>query len=278
MGGRVSIIIPTHDRPLALARAAVSALRQTHNDIEVIVVDDGSEPPVDPERGGFADPRLIVLRNDRAMGGAAARNRGLAAATGRWVTFLDDDDALAPTMLVSALAAIDISHLPPPVAALTAVEVVDEAGASLNIRRAPTLTRGHILGLDPLPRGTSPFTKQSLVIRRDLLLSIGGFDETLGSRLHTELFLRLGPLCSLQGVADAGYLLTEHQGTRVSGDAAVRKRSFRQIVRKHRRLLWRKRKGFVQLVTWHANACRRKGMFGEYLKARLFARVIRMFA
>ena len=78
-----TIVIPTHDRPELLERAVASALAQTVRDLQVVVVDDGSAEPVRFER---PDPRLLVLRNPRALGASVARNLGLEVAAGRWVT------------------------------------------------------------------------------------------------------------------------------------------------------------------------------------------------
>ena len=73
-----SIVIPTHNRPDFLVRAIGSALAQTLPDVEVIVVDDGSQPPaVAP-----TDHRVRLIRLDENRGNAAARNAGLATARG----------------------------------------------------------------------------------------------------------------------------------------------------------------------------------------------------
>jgi glycosyltransferase involved in cell wall biosynthesis len=96
----VSIIIPSRNRP-ALVRAAVrSALDQTHSNVEVIVVDDGSNPPL---RLDIEDSRLRLVRNDKTLGGAAARNVGFAVARGDFLCLLDDDDHYYPNKVASQL-------------------------------------------------------------------------------------------------------------------------------------------------------------------------------
>lgn len=88
----ISVVIPTHNRPETLARAVKSVLEQSRPIDEIIIVDNGSEPPVDPERFRRLHGSLLVVRNDVAVGAAAARNTGVAHATGEFVAFLDDDD------------------------------------------------------------------------------------------------------------------------------------------------------------------------------------------
>ncbi|HVM26215.1 MAG TPA: glycosyltransferase family 2 protein, partial [Mycobacteriales bacterium] len=119
-----TIIIPTHDRPALVLDAVESALAQTAGDVEVLVVDDASATPVVLP----AHPRLRLVRLPANRGGAAARNVGLREASGRWVTYLDDDDVLLPDHLRVALEALAGSDLPAPVATLSGVEVVDEHG------------------------------------------------------------------------------------------------------------------------------------------------------
>lgn len=85
---RFSVIVPTHNRPELLAAALASVEAQGFTDWECIVVDDGSTvPAVVP-----TDERFRLIRHDTAVGPAAARNSGIAAARGEVITFLDDDD------------------------------------------------------------------------------------------------------------------------------------------------------------------------------------------
>jgi glycosyltransferase involved in cell wall biosynthesis len=92
-----SVVIPTHNRPLHLARALKSVAEQSVQDLEVIVVDDGSEPATDSSVLGDLVGR--VVRNPRAVGPGAARNRGAAAASGEFIAFLDDDDSWVASKL-----------------------------------------------------------------------------------------------------------------------------------------------------------------------------------
>jgi len=95
----VSVVIPTHGRPLQVVQAVRSALRQTHSPLEVIVVVDGADPRTTEALATIVDPRLRVLAQAENMGGSAARNVGIENSRGAWIAFLDDDDEWLPQKL-----------------------------------------------------------------------------------------------------------------------------------------------------------------------------------
>lgn len=103
----VSVVIATHNRPELLAEALTSLEAQTTPEWEAVVVDDGSEPPVDfahlRERFGS---RVRGVRHDKARGTAAARNAGVETAAAPIVAFLDDDDLYASNCLERALSVL----------------------------------------------------------------------------------------------------------------------------------------------------------------------------
>ncbi|MDE3051520.1 MAG: glycosyltransferase [Nitrospirota bacterium] len=95
----VSVVIPTRNKPPLVVRAVRSALRQTLDAIEVIVVVDGSDEATVQALGPIGDSRLIVKPLSRNLGPAEARNAGVEAARGRWIAFLDHDDEWLPNKL-----------------------------------------------------------------------------------------------------------------------------------------------------------------------------------
>jgi glycosyltransferase involved in cell wall biosynthesis len=102
---KVSVVLPTHNRPRLLALTLYSVLWQEGVDVEVVVVDDGSTGDLRPMVKGLADPRVRLIRHERPQGVSAARNRGVAEARGSWIAFVDDDDLWAPDKLLAQLAA-----------------------------------------------------------------------------------------------------------------------------------------------------------------------------
>jgi len=105
---RISVVIPTHNRPELLCEAVESVAQQSYPAFEIIVVDDGSQPPVDAEslRKDFGS-RIRVIRNEQPMKQAYARDQGVQVALGDVVIHLDDDDLLEPKALELGLATLE---------------------------------------------------------------------------------------------------------------------------------------------------------------------------
>src|SRR5437016_3274681 len=103
----VSVIIPTFNRAYCLGRALDSALCQTHHNLEIIVVDDGSTDNTRNLISEYSnrDARLRCLYQEN-RGVSAARNRGLGAAQGDYVAFLDSDDVWKPWKLELQVACL----------------------------------------------------------------------------------------------------------------------------------------------------------------------------
>ncbi|CAN5535925.1 hypothetical protein BH10ACT3_BH10ACT3_17210 [soil metagenome] len=95
---RFSVVIPVHDRADVVGRAVASVLAQTFADLEVVVVDDGSNDDSVTAARAVADGRVRIVRQEHACV-AAARTSGLRRSHGAWVVFLDPDDEVAPGWL-----------------------------------------------------------------------------------------------------------------------------------------------------------------------------------
>mgnify|MGYP006275427039 CR=1 FL=1 len=226
-----AVVVTTHDRPELARRAVLSALTQTVP-VEVVVVDDGSEPP-------FVDPRVRVVRTE-GVGVCAARNRGLAVVDAPWVCFLDDDDELVPDALARALAAAATSDLPAPVAVLVGVEVLGPGAATGRVLCGPpALRRGDDWFLDDPAAGGR--VANGLVVETAVLRAIGGFDERLRSFEHDDLGLRLNAVASVVGLDVVGYRMHSHAGPRLSARAAEGAAAMELTLAEHRRVFARHR-------------------------------------
>ncbi len=103
---QVSVIVPVFNSDATIQRALDSIAAQTFTDYEIIVVDDASTDRTVEAVTHCAGDRVTLLRHPHNRGAAAARNTGIAAARGRWVAFLDSDDAWKPGKLARQLTAL----------------------------------------------------------------------------------------------------------------------------------------------------------------------------
>ena len=102
----VSVIIPTYNRGELISRTLESALAQSHQNIEVIVVDDASTDNTRTVIERFIDPRIKYFCLEKNSGPSTARNTGVELAQGQFVTFLDSDDEWNSQKIERQLAAI----------------------------------------------------------------------------------------------------------------------------------------------------------------------------
>ncbi len=139
----ISVVIPTRGRPLLVTRAVHSALRQTFDRFEVIVVIDGPDEATRDALRVLADPRLRVIQLGSNGGACAARNRGAEAARGEWIALLDDDDEWLPDKLDAQMQLARSSVYPEPVVAARSI-VRTPRGEFVLPRRLPR--RGEPVG------------------------------------------------------------------------------------------------------------------------------------
>ena len=181
----VSVVVPTHNRARLLERTLRSIVAQEVQDLEILVVDDGSTDAGAVAAACGTDPRVRVLRSGEAAGVSVARNRGIASARGEWIAFCDDDDLWAPDKLTRQLDAAER-------AAATWVYAgdvnVDERLTVLS--GGPPVDPGAVLAImprwNPIASGGS-----NVLVRSTTLTEVGGFDEALRRTEDWDLWIRL---------------------------------------------------------------------------------------
>ena len=188
----VSVIIPSYKRAGVIQRAVDSVLAQTIGEIEVIVVDDnGADTPdgiatAEKMEKYAGDKRVIYLRHEVNKNGSAARNTGIRAAKGRYIAFLDDDDAYFPERFEKMCARMDqldeswgacytgyVKHMP---------NGRDQLSAETN--------EGDLF-VQALMRSLYIGTGSNLFFRRSVVEKIGFFDESYRRNQDLEYLVRV---------------------------------------------------------------------------------------
>ena len=175
-GTLVSVILVHHNRPRMLSDALDSLRAQTHEDLEIIVVDDGSRPAdlasVRRLVEAAADDRITLIEQANAYLGAA-RNTGAARASGEFLLFMDDDNIAHPREVETLLA----------VARRTGADVL--TGVSRMFRSEDAERRGFDIYCPvgpslPLAVFGNPFGDANSLVRRSAFDTVGGFTERYG--------------------------------------------------------------------------------------------------
>jgi len=196
----VSVIIPAHNAASFITEAVNSALAQSYPHKEVVVVDDGSTDGTWQVLAGF-DGRIRALRQDNA-GPAVARNRGVQAASGDLLAFLDADDLWLPDKLrqqVRCLAEYPDCRLVFHNWHVVQFGSGEEAALLEQVRAADAAP---LPDYRPRPLGwlynelllDSVFCTDAVMMRRVLFEEAGGFDESLPQGQDYDLWLRLSRL------------------------------------------------------------------------------------
>jgi hypothetical protein len=222
----LSVVIPTHDRPDRLGDAVASVLGQDHPALEVVIVDDGSEPETSDvlDRLTAGDRRVVVVRHDEPQGASAARNAGIAAARGELIGFCDDDDVWLPGAADATVGALT----PATGMAYGYHQVNVEATGRLVTFRPPPCTGPELMRWINVPSILFG------VARRDRVGPELVFDPDLVTSEDWDLWLRCAELAPLVLVPAPVYRYVQHTGTRVTTSPSTHAEGHRRFLDKHR--------------------------------------------
>ncbi len=184
MSPRVSVIIPTFNRAHMLQRAIQSVLDQTYQNIELIVVDDGSTDGTQ-ELLEIHHSRIVALMHEKNRGPAAARNTGIAVSKAPLIAFLDSDDYWLPRKL--EVQVHFFTERPDAVACQTE-EMWIRRGKRVNPRKIHIKPSGHMFVPSLRLCLISP---SAVMIKKEILDQTGWFDEMLPACEDYDLWLRL---------------------------------------------------------------------------------------
>ncbi len=193
---RASIVVPAYNAAATLGETLRSLLAQSHDDFEIVVVDDGSTDDTALIARGFDDARIrLVSQANRGLAGA--RNSGIAAARGDYIGLCDADDLWRPGKLAAHVAHLDAN--PGVAISFSGSELIDAQGRPTGMAQRPRLrgiTAAHVFKRNPIGNGSAA------VLRRAALADVAfrpaqeeqrdwWFDERFRQSEDIEFWLRL---------------------------------------------------------------------------------------
>lgn len=193
----VSAIITTKNRSDLLPRAIDSVLNQTFGNIELIVIDDGSTDETQDVIVEYQEKHSIIsIRNEESVGACRARNQGIEKASGEYIAGLDDDDEWHLERISILLDNYDDSC-----ACITSNDRMIASNRSIVWHKKKIITSDDLL--------YSNQVGNQVLVKRNRLLEVGGFDETLEAAQDYDLWIRLckkyGPIRSVRKVLQNVY-------------------------------------------------------------------------
>jgi glycosyltransferase involved in cell wall biosynthesis len=231
---KVSVIIPTRNRIGPLQDAVRSVLAQQVPPSEIVVVDDASDEDVP----GCLAPlferepvRLVYVRQPEPRGACAARNRGVQAAQGDILMFLDDDDTWEPEKIARQLeifgAHADVGLV------YTGRLLVADADRSRVIGLVTPKARGRLY--PAILYGNLIGTTSSVALRRSLFEAAGGFDERFPAKQDYDLWIRCARLTRIEhdGGHHVRYTIAADPRRQISGRRDAHARAVRLLLEKY---------------------------------------------
>ncbi len=236
LNDKVSVIIPTYNRSELLIKAIGSLENQSHQNMEIIIIDDFSTDDTAEVVKEMTDERIIYLRHDTNKGGSAARNTGIQRATGDFIGFLDSDDQWLPGKLEKQLK--KFKEQPDVGVIYTGVQVVNENNEPT--RKIIPECRGIILS--KLFESNCIDTTSSVLVKKEILDEVNGFDEKLPSCQDWDLYIRLAQVTQFDFVKDSMVLFYHHSGERITTNKLSVLNGHLSIFEKYKELAGNQRK------------------------------------
>jgi glycosyltransferase involved in cell wall biosynthesis len=183
---RVSVVIPAYNAQRFVAETIASVKAQSYQDIEIIVVDDGSTDQTAAIAESFEGVRCIRKPNG---GVSSARNRGVAEAQGELLAFVDSDDVWHPDKLRHQVALMDLH----PDVVLGITESSSDRSLMASVGRVPEGQLPRYRVIDQFGEVfLNPYLGMSgVMVRKDAFNAVHGFDQTLPFAEDVDFYLRL---------------------------------------------------------------------------------------
>ncbi|MEH1839270.1 MAG: glycosyltransferase [Nostoc sp.] len=221
----ISVIIPAYNSDKTIKQTIQSVLNQTFTNLELIVINDGSQDSTLKIVTQIQDSRIKVFSYANA-GGNVSRNRGLHRAVGKFVSFLDADDLWTPDKLHSQLKALQ-ENITAKVA-YSWTDYIDENGEFILSGKRINLNGNvyeNLLLNNFLENGSNP------LICRKSLIKLGSFDESLSAAQDWDMWLRLASKFDFICVPSV-QILYRISGNSVSSNLVRQEKSCLQVLKR----------------------------------------------
>ncbi len=182
---KVSVVIPTCNRPELLKKAIQSVLNQTYDDFEIIVVDDSGQRSAEGVAKNFANDKIKYIAHAQNRGGAAARNTGIKVAQGSYIAFLDDDDEWLAEKLKLQVEALDKSGAEVGFCFTAVINITEQGEVAGQVPAG--IADYHLRAL----RTFKGFLTVTLMVKAPVFEQVGLFDERFPSHQEPELMIRV---------------------------------------------------------------------------------------
>jgi len=185
---KITVLMPVHNGARHLPEAIASTLKQTFDDFEFLIIDDASTDDSVSLIDTFNDERIRLVRNETNLGQVVSQNKGLQLARGEYIARLDQDDSSSPNRFARQVAVLDAE---PSVAVVgTWMYAVDSEGDIIDVWQGRHLNDLADY-LFAILTNSLPLYHPSVMFRREAVLQLDGYDETLPFCEDNDLWRRL---------------------------------------------------------------------------------------
>ena len=231
----VSIIIRTCGRPFILKNAIDSVLKQTYSNVEIVIVEDGSDISEEMLKRDYKNIKYQYLHTQIKVGRSVVGNLGLKNANGEYFNFLDDDDILLPNHVDTLIEKIlrESQLVAYSIAEEYQIKVSDTVSYPYKIKRK-------------FIRYKQPYNKlllcykyylpiQSVMFHRSLFEKYGGFDEKLDCLEDWDMWVRYSTACDFLFISEVTSIYyTPYKNKKKQKRDILMKRAREEIIKNHK--------------------------------------------
>lgn len=226
----VSVIIPVYNRQDTIARALDSVLGQTYQNIEVIIVDDGSDDNTMAVLNSYSDSRIRIFSQNH-KGACAARNRGINEAKGFYIAFQDSDDEWMPDKLSKQISYMEANHFK----VCYCPHELHDNGIHI-IPSDYLLKEKYEEYIEKTLKSGNVISTQTLVLEKNVFDRVGKFDIEMPRLQDYELVIRIAPQYKIGYCAEV-LVKVYRQKISIDRDNGAKKEAIYQLLKKHRDFL-----------------------------------------